>query len=132
MHGVKAYKSKSKGERPNQTTGKIGCPFMLKIRATKDGQALEITKFIQKKKITELEYKFYHSVRKVDKETDNEIASHLQLNANRKLIQQTYKEKTGKNILLKDVHNIATRAKEKSQKDVNRTASEVESVHQSL
>ena len=131
MHGGKAYKSKSKGEQPNQITGKIGCPFMLKIRATKDGQALEITKFIQKHnhEITELE-KFHPSVRKVDKETEKEIASHLQLNASRKLVQQMYKERTGKNILLKDVHNIATRAKENSQKDVNRTASEVESLYQ--
>ena len=107
---------------------------MLKIRATKDGQALEITKFTQKHnhEITELEYKFHPSVRKVDKEIENEIASHLQLNASRKLVQQTNKEKTGKNILLKDVYNIATRAKENSPKNVNSSASEVESLHQWL
>ena len=39
------------------------------------------------------------SVRKLDSETRKEVASHLQLNAKKKLVQQSYREKTGKNIL---------------------------------
>ena len=41
-HGGKAYKSRSTGDRPNHTSGKIGCPFVLRLKATKDGQSLEI------------------------------------------------------------------------------------------
>ena len=128
-HGGKAYKSRSKGERPNQSTGKIGCPFVLRLKSTKDGQALEVMKFdsTHNHEITELEYKFHPRVRKVDQSTEQEIATHLQLSANRKLVQQSYKEKTGKNILMRGLHNIATRAKQNN-KGVNTTASEVQDI----
>ena len=65
-HGGKAFKSK--GDRPNQTTIKIGCPFLLKIRATKDGQGLELTAFKPKPnhEDTELEFKFHPSVKKLE------------------------------------------------------------------
>ena len=113
IHGGKAYNSKSKGERQNQSSAKIGCPFTLKLKASKDGQSLEVTKFTPEHnhKTTELEFKFHHKVRKVNSATQREIEQHLQLNANRRLIQQTYKEKTGKNITMKDLHNIGTRMK---------------------
>ena len=42
IHGGKAYKSKSKGEHPNQSSAKIVCPFTLKLKASKDGQSLEV------------------------------------------------------------------------------------------
>ena len=132
-HGGKAYKSRSKGERPNQSTGKIGCPFVLRLKSTKDGQALEVMKFdsTHNHEITELEYKFHPRVRKVDQSTEQEIATHLQLNANRKLVQQSYKEKTGKNILMRDLHIIATRAKQNN-KGVNNTTSEVQGISEWL
>ena len=41
-HGGKADKSRSRGDRLNQTTGKIGCRFVLRLKATKYGQALDI------------------------------------------------------------------------------------------
>ena len=41
----------------------------------------------------------------------------VSLNANRKKIQQLYAEKTGKAILMKDIHNIATRAKQQKRED---------------
>ena len=82
-HGGKNFKSKSKGDGPNQTTIKIGCPFLLKIKATKDGQSLEVPAFFNQHnhEVTELEYKFHPSVRKLDAETRKEVAGHLQLNA---------------------------------------------------
>ena len=46
----------------------------------------------------------------------------VSLNANRKKIQQLYSEKTGKAILMKDIHNIATRAKQQK-REVNGTVS---------
>ena len=109
-HGGKSFTSRSKGDRPNQTTGKIGCPFTIRLKATKDGQFLEVVSAVTEHnhQVSEIEYKFHPRVRKVDRETE-EIAQHLKFNANRKLVQQPYKEKTGKKIILKDIHNIATR-----------------------
>ena len=76
--------------------------------------------------VTELEFKFHPRVRKLDPETEKEIASNLQMNASRKLVQQNYKEKTGKTILMKDLHNIATHAKQTSQEGIITSSSEVQ------
>ena len=43
-HGGKNFSSRSTGARPNQTTGKIGCPFHIRLRTAKDGQSLEVVK----------------------------------------------------------------------------------------
>ena len=64
------------------------------------------------------------AVRKLDAETRKEVAGHLQLNANKKLFQQSYREKTGKNILMKDFHNIAMASKLSS--TIATSASEVQ------
>ena len=48
----------------------------------------------------------------MDKTAHKETAYMLALNANRKKIQQMYSEKTGKAILMKYIHNMATRAKQ--------------------
>ena len=115
--GGRNFNSRSKGDRPNQTTGKIGCPFNIRLKATKDGQFLEVVKTdtTHNHQVSELEHWFHPKVRKVDKETEEEIAKHLKFNANRKLVHQSYVEKTGKRLILKDVHNIATRFKAASQ-----------------
>ena len=86
---------------------------MLRFKATRDGQKLELSKFVSQHnhEITELEFKFHPQVRKVDESTKKEIEQHIRLHANRRLIQQTYKEKTGKNITMKDLHNIGTKMK---------------------
>ena len=112
-HGGKKLVSRSKGDRPNQTTAKIGCPFTIRFKATKDGQHLEVVhcEMNHNHQVTEIEYKYHPKVRKVDQETEKEIAEHLRFQGNRKLIQQSYSEKTGKKIILKDVHNIASRMK---------------------
>ena len=112
-HGGKKLTSRSRGERPNQTTGKLGCPFTIRFRATSDGQFLEVVSrdLSHNYQVTELEYKYHPKVRKVDLQTEKEIAQHLQFHSNRKLVQQSYAEKTGKKIILKDIHNIATRMK---------------------
>ena len=38
----------------------------------------------------------------------------LKKNPNKKLVRQQFAEKTGKPVIMKDIHNIATRAKEVS------------------
>ena len=89
-HGGKNFSSRSTGARPNHTTGKIGCPFHIRLRATKDDQSLEVDKMdtSHSHPVSELEYKFHPRVRKVDRDTENKIAEHLKFNANRKLVEQ--------------------------------------------
>ena len=48
--------------------------------------------------------------RRVSAETEAEIAKMINLNANRKMIQSHFSEKTGKVLLMSDHHNIAVRA----------------------
>ena len=43
----------------------------------------------------------------------------IKVDANHKLIRQTYAEKTGKRVTLKDIHNIATRQKKAAQSQVS-------------
>ena len=47
----------------------------------------------------------------MDADTEKEIGQMIILNANRKMVQSHFSEKTGKAILMKDIHNIASRAK---------------------
>ena len=79
-----------------------------------------------------MEYKFHPKVRKVDSDTRKEIEQHMQLNANRRMIQQTYKEKTGKQITMKDLHNIGTKMRittESSTSDVQGIGDWLKSQH---
>ena len=81
---------------------------------------------------TEMEYKFHPKVRQVDSDTRKEIEQHMQLNANRRMIQQTYKEKTGKQITMKDLHNIGTKMRittESSTSDVQGIGDWLKSQH---
>ena len=57
-HGGKVYKSRSRGDRPNQTTGKIGYPYVLRLKSTKDGQFLEVAQFVElhNHETTEIEF----------------------------------------------------------------------------
>ena len=108
----------TKGERQNTRTEKMDCPFTLKFKATLDGQALFLFNMnsVQNHDVSEAEFKFAPKERIVGKEVEKEIAEMVSLNANRKKIQQLYAEKTGKAILMKDIHNIATRPNNRREK----------------
>ena len=91
----------------------------MKFKATLDGQGLVLFKMSSdhNHEVSEAEFKFAPKQRIVGKEVEKEIAEMVSLNANRKKIQQLYAEKTGKAILMKDIHNIATRAKQQKRED---------------
>ena len=46
VHGGRSHTSKSQGQRPNQSTFKVDCPYQLKLRSSEDGQNLVITKYV--------------------------------------------------------------------------------------
>ena len=114
-HGC-TYKARpNKGERQNTRTEKMDCPFTMKFKATLDGQGLFLFHMSSdhNHEVSEAEFKFAPKQRIVGKD----VAEMVSLNANKKKIQQLYSEKTGKAILMKDIHNIATRAKEQRRED---------------
>ena len=84
------YKSKAtSGERPNQKTGKIGCEFVIKFRATADGQHLMCSclKDTHSHEVSEMAFKFHPKQRKLSEDTQAEIANLCKLQANKKLMQ---------------------------------------------
>ena len=100
----------------------MDCPFAMKFKATLDGQGSFLFHMSpdHNHEVSEAEFKFAPKQMIVGKEVEKEIAEIVSLNANRKKIQQLYSQKTGKAILMKDIHNIATRAKQQK-REVNGT-----------
>ena len=126
-HGGSYRSNKTTGERPKQMTNKKNCPFKMKFAATKNGQALECVKIISEHnhESSQEEFKFDHTQRELDSMSKSEIADILKLNPNRKLVKKHFEEKTGKTILLKDIHNIGTKTLSMDSKK-NKDASELD------
>ena len=114
VHGGRKHKPKlSTEDRPNQKTNKIGCPFALKFRSTKDGQRLMLVnmKAEHNHQIDQEGFHLYSSQRRLSNENREEVVEMYKLQANRKLICENLAEKTVKRIVMKDIHNIAVQAK---------------------
>ena len=122
-HGCSYKPRNNKDERKNTRTEKMECPFVLKFKATSDGQGLAVVHLNNdhNHEVSQIEFQFAPKQRIVDKTAQKDIADMVALNANRKKIQQMYSEKTGKAILMKDIHNIATRAKQQKKVDSGTT-----------
>ena len=105
----------AKGSKRETYTNKVGCGFKLRFRAILDGQELEVVEFKAEHDNhipNAEEIPLLPSERKLNQDTQKEIENMVKLGANRKLIQQEFSEKTGKTILMKDIHNIASRTKQ--------------------
>ena len=110
VHNGKYKPNVTTGNRPNQKTNKTGCEFVIKTRATADGQQLMVTHYVNTHNhdVTSEEYQMNPAVRKLTHEAQEEVKNMCRMNGNRKLIQQYYADKTGKTILLRDIHNLAS------------------------
>ena len=86
--------------------------MVIKLRATKDGQQLMVTKVDQDHShpISELTFKFHPMQRRLDSDVAEEVKM-CQLQAKKKLIQGFIQQKTGKKVTLKDIHNVVSRSK---------------------
>ena len=73
--------------------------------------------------------KFLPRQRQLSGEEKAEVEMMMKVNANKKMVQQHMIEKTGKQIILKDLHNIQTNMKKRKLADVN---SQLELVNQTL
>lgn len=109
-YGGKKYVSHSTGKR-NHKTIKQACPFSLKVRATVDGQRLFIREMssLHNHEISEAEFRLHPKQRKLDINSQEEIANLLSMEPDKKLLRDKLMQITGKVILMKDIHNIKTR-----------------------
>lgn len=109
--GGRAYTSKpTTGERPNQKTSKIGCPFEIRFKPSQDGQFLEVSKIVDKHNhpITEASFKYHPKQRKLDSDALQEAAYLLRHDCPKRNVLDTLSDKTGQRLVMKDIHNIAT------------------------
>ena len=85
------------------------CPFVIKVRATNDGQKLVIKQISGEHSHELSEEVFCHmpKQRRLDSEAKEEAVKLLTLRANKKLVQNHLMSLTSKTVTLKDIHNIA-------------------------
>ncbi|KAK6169865.1 hypothetical protein SNE40_020840 [Patella caerulea] len=112
IHGGRKLKSSSSGQRPHQSTFLKDCPFMIKVRATPDGKNLCVKEMSPADSHTHetclQTFQHLPKQRRLSKEQNIQVGEMLQLKANKKLIQQHLQSTTGKTLILKDIHNIAS------------------------
>ena len=108
---IRTNKNKT-GQRSTKSS-KINCPFHIKFTC-KEGQYLECIKFDPEHNhlLSEETFKYDFTQRKLNTGDREEIEQLLNHAANRKLIASSYAKKTGKRVILKDIHNLASSTKE--------------------
>ena len=112
VHGGRDFKARTKtGERPNTSTFRQACGFKIRIKASPNGQKLVVADVVKthNHEVTKSFFELLPSQRKLDKETKKKAKEMLDVKANKKMVQQYLTEKTGKVVLLKDVHNLQAR-----------------------
>ena len=109
VYGGRDHKNRSTGVRQTKTY-RQQCACTLKLKATTDGQRLQVAAFepTHNHDISPTIHAHHPSQRKIDQDVREEVIQMLSVNANRKLVQQHLTEKTGKRVILKDIHNIGT------------------------
>ncbi|VDI04173.1 zinc finger SWIM domain-containing protein 3 [Mytilus galloprovincialis] len=115
VHGGKDHKSASSGQRPKQATFRQSCPFFIQLRTTSDGNKLMITNMCLEHNhvINQNLFKFLPRQRQLSGEERKDVETMLKVKANKKMVQSYIMEKTGKKIVLKDLHNIKSEMKKK-------------------
>ena len=90
------------------STFRQACGFKIRIKASPNGQKLVVADVVKihNHEVTKSFFELLPSQRKLDKETKKKAKEMLDVKANKKMVQQYLTEKTGKVVLLKDVHNM--------------------------
>ena len=126
------------------------CPFVIKFRATKDGDKLYIKEIGGEHNhdlsevriilcslnmavmlsINSLQEVFHHmpKQRRLDSEAKQEAVKLLALRANKKLVQNHLMSLTSKTVTLKDIHNIAGKAAPSYKNDFQELVKEMKKV----
>ena len=101
------------GEDQTRRQKQNGLPIHLKVQIFKRWPVFYVVSLVtdHNHEVTAEEFQLYPSQRSLDKESTQQVAELCKMQANRKLIRENIAEKTGKNLVMKDIHNIAGRVK---------------------
>ncbi|KAJ8264587.1 hypothetical protein GJAV_G00151020 [Gymnothorax javanicus] len=121
IHGGKRFVSRSSGKKPNQLTFQQNCPFLMIVKATDDGQQLEVKSMESHHNHGVSKALFDHlpQSRKLSSPAKRKAIEHLQMKANWSILQNHLMQQKEKVVLLKDLHNLANAQKKPGGDDFN-------------
>ena len=133
VHGGRSHKSTSSGKR-KASTFKDDCPLSLLIRLLEDGTSLIVRNVNEEHNhaASEARFKFYPSQRRLSDDERSYAKKQLDMNINKKKLQHQLQSDTGKSVLLKDLTNIMTMAKQRdgaTRNDLDACVDELRRVH---
>ena len=112
-YGVARSRSKlgSKGLRPNQHHFPLGCQAKITVAYDRLNKQLAVTEcsLVHNHCIGEAIFQHYPAARRLSKEEEQDIKEIIQLRPNSKLVHNLIAHKYGKQLTLKDIHNIKTK-----------------------
>jgi hypothetical protein len=109
------------GQHPNQASFKQSCPCFIQLCTTPDGSQLMVSMMNNEHnhEINEKLFKYLPKQRHLSSEERQDVENMLKVKANKKMLQNYVMQKMGKNVILKDLHNIQSNIKKKD-KDINK------------
>ncbi|XP_014668459.1 PREDICTED: uncharacterized protein LOC106809772 [Priapulus caudatus] len=112
IQGGAHFKSRGRGLR-NASTFRQECPVKIALRASEDGQYLQVKSLNMEHNhdVCQELYNHLPSQRKLPEETQKEAEHMLKLKADRKLIKNQLSRQSGRIVLFKDLSNIRDRMK---------------------
>uniref|UniRef100_A0A4W5KP40 Inosine/uridine-preferring nucleoside hydrolase domain-containing protein n=1 Tax=Hucho hucho TaxID=62062 RepID=A0A4W5KP40_9TELE len=110
IHGGRNFLSHSKGVRPKTSTCRVGCPALIKVKTTEDGERLVVKEMVKihNHEVSEAAFKHYPKRRQLcpaERAKCSELLT--KYDGNKRLVIEELTKVTGKVILPKDIHNIA-------------------------
>ena len=116
VHGGRDnYKARGNGSRKCKTF-QLGCPFMIHVVLSSDGNHLEVKKMNSthaNHDADEEEYLHLPKARKLNNTEVDYVEDMLSMGANKKRVQHRLQLETGKRVVMKDLTNIHNAAKRK-------------------
>jgi zinc finger SWIM domain-containing protein 3 len=115
INGGQGFRAKGTGAR-STSTFKQDCPVHIYVRVNNSGEKLEVISTVMDHNhaVSQELYRHLPQVRKLSKDAQEKAKSLLEMNANKKLVQEAICQDTGNVVLLKDLTNIATATKKKA------------------
>ncbi|KAG8181112.1 hypothetical protein JTE90_029145 [Oedothorax gibbosus] len=117
------------GGRETKLTFKKYCPFSIQVTLSGDCMFVEVSK-VNEEHNHETSKQLYMQLpkqRRLPEDVQNEVASHLHLQANKKLVQQKVMWETNKIVTLRDLTNLARKGT--SSKTFHETTEMVRNMH---
>ena len=109
-------RSRSKGLRPNQRHFSLGCEAKITVSYDRLSKRLAVTEFnlVHNHRVGEAIFQHHPIARRLSKEEEKDIKEIIQLRPNSKLVRNLITHKYGKQLTLKDIHNIKAKTKEEA------------------